>query len=56
MRLQKIGVANPMFAAFGYEEEEQREMAKAAHGCSGERVPTAMPVRPAPFSSLLTVN
>ncbi|MFH1383029.1 MAG: hypothetical protein ABIH70_09105, partial [Chloroflexota bacterium] len=41
----KIGVPNPMFAAFGSKEEEQREMAKAAqrllhgtsaHGNAGE--------------------
>jgi len=28
---EKIGVPNPMFAAFGSKEEEQREMSKAAH-------------------------
>ena len=42
---EKIGVPNPMFAAFGSKEEEQREMAKAAkrllqgtsaHGNAGE--------------------
>ncbi len=42
---EKIGVPNPMFAAFGSQEEEQKEMAKAAqrllqgtsaHGNAGE--------------------
>jgi hypothetical protein len=42
---RKVGVPNPMFAAFGSEEEEQKEMAKAAqrllrgtsaHGNAGE--------------------
>ncbi len=45
MKVRKIGVPNPMFAAFGSKEEEQREMAKAAkrllqgtsaHGNAGE--------------------